>query len=270
MKSKAVVIAAMAAILIFGVVIFLRMSHKAAARPAKAKKKIAVSVPSPRKATRAKVAIVMDDFGYNMNDFNALFSIGQPITLSVLPDLKYSKAVAKFARERGYEVILHLPLEAHRKDVKEEIDTIRGGMPDSEVILRLSKEIESIPGLTGVSNHMGSKATEDAKLMTVILTHLKQGGLYFFDSVTSDKTVCREVAGSVGIKYARRDIFLDNIDKTDYIEGQLEILEKIALKKGKVIVICHDRKKTIAALVKMMPRMARDGIEFVSLKEMVR
>ncbi len=88
MKSRGIILAALAAILIFGVVVFLRAPHKAM-RPVKAKKKAVVSIPAPRKAaTRAKVAIVMDDFGYNMNNFDALFSIGQPVTLSILPDLR--------------------------------------------------------------------------------------------------------------------------------------------------------------------------------------
>lgn len=270
MKSRAVILAVLALVLVFGVTVFLRMPHKAATRPAKAKKKSTVSVPAPRKAARAKVAIVMDDFGYNMNDLNTLFSIGQPITLSVLPDLKYSKRVAKFARERGYEVMLHLPLEPHAKNVKEEADTIRSGMPEGEIASRLSKEIESVPGLSGVSNHMGSKSTEDVNLMTIVLSNLKQKGLYFFDSLTSEKSVCRDVAKTIGIKYAKRDIFLDNVDNKEYIEHQLVLLENSALKRGRMTAVCHDRKNTIAALVKMMPRMSHDGVEFVFLKEMVR
>lgn len=236
-----------------------------------AKKRAAkITAPAPKVVKRAKVAIVMDDFGYNMNDFDTLFSIKEPITLSILPSLKYSSRVAEYARGRGREVILHLPLEPHRKDVREEIDTIRSGMTESEIASRLAKEIETVPGLTGVSNHMGSKATEDKVLMAAIFKFLKKRHLYFFDSLTSERSVCREAAEAAGLKYARRDIFLDNTDKEEYIEKQLALLEKMAFKRGRAIAVCHDRKNTIAALAKMMPRMAKDGVEFVTLSDMER
>jgi len=223
-----------------------------------------------KKFTNPKIAIVMDDFGYNKNNLDELFSIKEPITLSILPDLKYSREIADLARSHGYEVILHLPLESHRKEVKEEIDTIKTGMAAKEVLARLAKDVESVPGLDGVSNHMGSKATEDKALMTTILTYLKKNNLYFFDSLTSEKSVCREVAGTVGVRYARRDMFLDNTNDANYIEEQLLKLRKFAFRNGRVIAICHDRKTTIAVLNKIMPDMVRDGIKFVYLSELTK
>lgn len=223
-----------------------------------------------KKFANPKIAIVMDDFGYNKNNLDELFNIKEPITLSILPDLKYSREIADLARSHGYEVILHLPLESHRKEVREELDTIKTGMSGKEVLARLTKEIESVPGLDGVSNHMGSKATEDKALMTTILTCLKKNSLYFFDSLTSEKSVCREVAGAVGVRYARRDMFLDNTNDTNYIEEQLLKLRKFAFRNGRVIAICHDRKTTIAVLSKIMPEMVRDGVKFVYLSELAK
>ncbi len=222
-----------------------------------------------KKFPHPKVAIVMDDFGYNMSNLETFFSIKKPITLSVLPGLRYSAQIADLARARGYEVILHLPLEAHRKDVVEEVDTIRTGMSDGSVLIRLRKEISEVPGLSGVSNHMGSKATEDKQLMPVIFAELKKDKLYFFDSLTSQKSVCREAAKEMGLRYARRDMFLDNSTEAPYIEKQLLELEKFAFRNGKAIAVCHDRKNTVKVLAKFMPEMARDGVEFVFLSEMV-
>lgn len=268
MRQRIIIIAA-AAVVLIGAIIFL-WPHKAV-KPVKiAKKKAVAAAPAPRPAKAAKVVIVMDDFGYNMNNLDTFFSINEPVTLSVLPEVKYSAAISEKARSKGYEVILHLPLEPHRKDVKEEADTINGRMTESEIISKLAREVKSVPGLTGVSNHMGSKATEDKRLMAIIFGYLKKQNLFFFDSMTSEKSVCREVAKSVGLKYARRDIFLDNTDDLQHVEKQLAALERIALRRGSAIAVCHDRKNTITALAKAMPGMARNGIEFVKLSEMVR
>jgi len=78
-----------------------------------------------RSRKSAKVAVVMDDFGYNMNNTDALFAIGEPVTLSILPNLRRSRDIAESARKHGYEVILHLPLESHRNDVREEDGTLK-------------------------------------------------------------------------------------------------------------------------------------------------
>lgn len=223
-----------------------------------------------KKVSVPKVAIVMDDFGYNMNNVEDVIAINKAVTFSVLPDLKYSAEIAKLACSRGYEVILHLPLEPGRKDVKEEVNTIRSAMNDKDVIAQLDRELASVPGASGASNHMGSRSTEEKPLMTLILAHLKNKGLYFFDSLTSEKSVCRELAASIGIRYAQRDMFLDNSGDTAYIEKQLLALRKLAFRRGCAIGVCHDRKNTVAVLRKMMPKIAKDGIHFVFLSELVK
>lgn len=223
-----------------------------------------------KKFANPKVAIVLDDFGNNKNNLGVLFSMHQPVTLSILPDLKYSTEIARASRSRGYEVILHLPLEPHNANIKEEDDTIKSGMSEAQIYARLKKEIAGIPGLTGVSNHMGSKATEDKALMTTILKYLKAHSLYFSDSMTSQKSVCREVAREIGIPYARRDVFLDNSEEIPSIEKQMLVLRRLAFRKGRAMAIGHDKKNTVAVLARMMPEMAKEGIEFVYLSEMVK
>ena len=216
------------------------------------------------------VAIVMDDFGYNTNSLAALFAIREPVTLSILPNLPYSTAIAREARATGHEVILHLPLASHRKDVREEMDTINSNMAPGAALARLDAAIASVPGLKGVSNHMGSKATEDFKLMELIFGRLKKDGLYFLDSLTSQRSACKAAAKSAGIVYARRDIFLDNSEDPEYIKKQILAMRKLAFKKGSVIAICHDRRNTVKVLREMMPELAAAGIRFVYLSELVR
>ena len=217
-----------------------------------------------------KVAIVIDDFGYNMNNLDRLFAAKRAVTFSVLPNLPYSKRIAELASSKGYEVILHLPLESNDLAAPAEIGTIKTGMSEKEILVLLGKDIASVPGLSGVSNHQGSKATEDKRSMSIILSDLKKRKLYFFDSLVTDKSVCREAAARVKVPYAKRDIFLDNENNPEYIEKQMLSLRKAAFKYGSIIAICHDRKNTITVLNKMMPELAEEGVQFVCLSEMVR
>ena len=217
-----------------------------------------------------EVAIVIDDFGYNMNNLDRLFAIKRAVTFSVLPNLPYSKRIAGLASSKGYEVILHLPLESIDLAAPAEADTIKTGMGEKEILALLEKDIASVSGLSGVSNHQGSKATEDKRLMSIVLSDLKKRSLYFFDSLVTDKSVCRDAAAQWRVPYAKRDIFLDNENSPEYVEKQMLSLRRMAFKYGSVIAVCHDRKNTITVLNKMMPELAEEGIRFVYLSEMVK
>ena len=120
---------------------------------------IAVLLHKPAKGL-TRVAIVLDDWGYNDYNFKGAVSIGRPITLAVLPDLGYSKYIAEEAGKNKAEVILHLPLEAHDRRKRPEKETIRTSMARTQVINTVRKKLSAVPGIKGVSNHMGSKATE--------------------------------------------------------------------------------------------------------------
>jgi len=228
-----------------------------------------VVIKKPR-ALRPRVAIVMDDLGYNVNNLDDVLAIGQPITFSVLPNLKFSRQAAKTAHQKGYEVILHLPMESTRNDVRMEPDTIGLGMGEEGILAVLEKDIDSVPYLTGVSNHMGSKATADSYVMKTVMGRLNEKDLYFFDSLVTPKTVCKGAAADAGIRFARRDVFIDNSSDPASIEKAMMDLRKIATKRGWAIGICHYRKSTIKVLATVMPKFAADGVEFVYLSELVK
>jgi polysaccharide deacetylase 2 family uncharacterized protein YibQ len=234
------------------------------------KKRAAEMLPMVRRFENPKVAIVIDDFGYNMNNVDTFLGMNKPLTFSVLPNLKYSAKVAEMAREKGNDVMLHLALEPKRDDLKPEPGEINSRMGEAEVLARLDAAMKSVPGIKGVSNHEGSKSTEEAALMTVIMNDLKRRGLFFFDSLTSQNSICQNLAGKSGIRFAKRDIFLDNESDVNSVKRNLAGLAKFAFGNGRAIAICHDRKNTAAALAETMPLMAREGIEFVRLSELVK
>jgi len=224
----------------------------------------------PEAVKKAKVAIVIDDLGYNLRNTDSIFDINKPVTLSILPNLAYSKTIAADAAEKGYEIILHLPLQSFQEEAPAEQATISAGMEDAEVINSLARAIDSLNMLKGVSNHMGSKATQDEGLMRLIFGELKERRLYFFDSLVTDKSVCQRVASEVGIKFAQRDVYLDNLDDKSYIKNQYKLLIEKARASGFSFGIGHDKELTIQTLAEEMPKSEKEGIEFVFLSELVK
>jgi polysaccharide deacetylase 2 family uncharacterized protein YibQ len=228
------------------------------------------SIGQSRRTYQGRIAIVLDDWGYSLNNAETLKEIKEPLTLAILPRRAYSGAISQLALELKKEAILHLPLEPRRQpQYRLEPDTIVSSMPRKEVVKILEADIKSVPGIKGVSNHMGSLATENDKLMTIIFAELKKRGLYFLDSFTG-KTVCKKLSGSMGIPYARRHVFLDNKPDKEYIIGQVETLAKIAAQEGAAVGIGHDRAKTMEVLAECVPDLRKRGFKFVYVSELVK
>lgn len=225
------------------------------------------------KEAKAYVAFVIDDWGYNQRYVDLLLQIDRPITLAILPNLRYSGYVAEEIKKNGnvHDIILHLPLESKKGDAVE-MNTIRSGMEKADILPILAKDLGSIPGIIGVSNHQGSKVTEDKRVMRIILAELKKRNLFFLDSRTTPRSVVPNVAAEIGIRHAVRDVFLDlGEEKTErYVKKQIEKLAGVALQKKRAIGIGHNKMITLTAIKDSIPYLEKQGIVIVPLKELVK
>ena len=217
-----------------------------------------------------KVAVVIDDMGEDMGQITRLLKLDTPVTVAILPFRAHSKDVANFAHEGGLEVLLHIPMEP--KNLAEN-DPGKGAllvnMKTDEIRSVLNEDIDEIPYITGVNNHMGSRFTEDASLMKEVLAEVKQRGFFFLDSKTTDKSKALSIAKKAGVKSVGRDIFLDNEQDKEYIKGQFRELIGIAKKRGKAIAIGHPHAATLTALEEMIPEFKREGVEVVRVGELL-
>lgn len=217
---------------------------------------------------KGKIAIVIDDWGYTLANVETASGIGAPLTASILPNLPYSEKVASKLHSLGFEIILHLPLEPSER-FRLEKDTILTSMDEGEVSRILGRDLDNLPFAKGVSNHMGSLATQDKRTMGFVFKELKKRNLYFFDSLSSAKSACAVLARQEGIGFAKRDIFLDNTHDPAYIRSQLYKARSRAYLNGEAIVIGHDRKNTLEVLKEEVPRLKHEGYRFVLLSELI-
>lgn len=217
----------------------------------------------------ARIAIVIDDWGYNLNNLEFLSDISQKLTLAILPNLTYSTQIAKLAASvENREVIVHLPMEPHDSNLRLEENTIMSNMDKRQILSILNKALISVPYAKGFSNHRGSKATEDKNLIKIIFTEIKKRNLFFLDSLATNKSTAEEISKDLNIKFAKRSIFLDNIDEPAYIKRQLVKLVNAALRTGQAVGIGHDRAGTLKVLKETLPEFEANGIEIVFVSEL--
>ncbi len=223
-----------------------------------------------KKPIIGRIAIIVDDFGYNNRSCKFFELLNVPISASILPKLAYSEETANCAHRNNKEVMLHLPLEPHKYSEKYPDNyVIETSMNKNQIIRILNESFKSTPFADGTNNHMGSKGTEDQALMKIILTYLKKQSLFFVDSFVSENSVCLELSKKMDVPSIKRDIFLDNKNNRQYIENQFLKLADIARKKGYAVGIGHDRRLTQKIILEQTKLLSEQGFEFISIKEML-
>ncbi|NLL61610.1 MAG: divergent polysaccharide deacetylase family protein [Candidatus Atribacteria bacterium] len=218
---------------------------------------------------KAKVAIIIDDIGYQMEVVEQINKLTFPVAISILPFMPYSQLAAEKGKEKGLTVLLHLPMEPHDANINPGKGAIFTTMNEQEIRAKISANLKDIPNIDGVNNHMGSKATEDVYTMRIVLKELKERDLFFVDSRTSPNSIGYELSKEMDINAAQRDIFLDNEQNVEYIRNQVMALKGLALKNGYAIAIGHPYCNTITVLNEIESMLEPDGIEIVRLEELL-
>ncbi|HVO76501.1 MAG TPA: divergent polysaccharide deacetylase family protein [Candidatus Bathyarchaeia archaeon] len=215
------------------------------------------------------VAICVDDFGFFNNSLVREFlELDVPLTISVIPGLKYSEKVCREAAEAGKDILCHLPMEAEKEGWDAgDIPLIRVSMKPKEIERALTKALATTPGVVGINNHMGSRATADRKVMQTVLRICKTRGLFFFDSMTTPHSVVREVAKEVGATEAGNDLFLDRTEGES--RENMRKLLSIASQRGAAIGILHVKSQSLEDLRWMIDEARKQGIDFLTISQMI-
>lgn len=229
--------------------------------------------PPDRDVDRDKLpvaALIIDDIGYDRGMARSLAEIDPGITFSILPHSPHRREIAAYARKKGLEVMLHLPMEPMEYP---QVDPGPGALlmaqdPDT-LIETLKDNLESVPDIMGVNNHMGSRMTSESTKMYQVFTVLKKKNLFFIDSRTAPRSVCRPSAGLLQIPFAERDVFLDHSQDRETIRKQIRTLVRTAERKGRAIGIGHPHAETYEMLVEEYPRLSR-RVRIVHASELVR
>lgn len=212
-----------------------------------------VTKPLPPKALPA-VAIIIDDVGYDQNLAESFLSLDTVLTFSFFPHSPYGTDIAGKANARGFEVMLHLPMEPNEYPAADPgPGTLLTSMTPDELISALRQNLDDVPYISGVNNHMGSKMTARHAQMNQIFTILKQRKLFFIDSRTTTETLTRHSARLFKVPWAERNVFLDHYVDADFIRKQFKLLIVTAQRQGEAIGIGHPHKLTYQILGEMLP-----------------
>ncbi len=225
-------------------------------------------LPAIKKQPR--VAIIIDDMGYDRALAEKFIGLNPALTLAILPHSPHQQAIARIAHAQGAEIMLHLPMEpSEYPEINPGPGALLTSMSPDELLKVLEENLLAVPHVKGVNNHMGSKMTTHSEQIYQVFSVLKRRGLYFIDSRTTEASVCQPSARLLQLPFAQRDVFLDHVQDPAFIRKQVRELVRVARQKGEALGIGHPHLTTYNILKEVLPEL-RQQVELVPASRLVR
>lgn len=201
-----------------------------------------------------RLAIIIDDLGYNLNRGVAVAELPAPVTLAIIPRTPHARALAELGQRRGKEIMVHMPMTSSHSQVGDPL-LLSPSLTESAFYTVIDEAVSAVPGATGMNNHMGSELTENRVAMERFMSRLKSLNMFFIDSRTTADTVAGDVAEEVAVPTASRSVFLDNERDRLLIHKHLLRAIELAQHSGTAIAIGHPYPETLEVLVEALPQL---------------
>jgi polysaccharide deacetylase 2 family uncharacterized protein YibQ len=286
--SPATLFFAALSLVLAGVVVWLWRARPPAPAPpaaatptaprAKATPRPARPTAAPRHATPPagapgppRIAILIDDLGNDRAAAARIASWPWPVAGAVLPGLPGSTPTARAFEDSGKEVLLHLPMEPEGyPGVRPGPGVVLRAQSDDEIAATLEHDLATVPGASGINNHMGSAATADPRVMRAVAAVLSRRGLFFVDSRTTTSTVARDAAEKAGVPSTSRRVFLDDVQTPAAVSRSFDELVRRAKEEGEALAIGHPHPVTMEVLERELRDLPAKGVRLVRVRDLVR
>ena len=194
-----------------------------------------VPLPKPKPPAEAlpKVAIIIDDLGYDQRIAQKFLDLDAGLTFAVLPLAPHTRLIAATIFKKGGELMLHLPMEPlEYPSVDPGPGALLSSMSADDLIAQLRENLSDVPGIKGVNNHMGSKLTAESARLYQVFSVLKkeEGGRHtpFFNGYRPQfyfRTT--DVTGASKLPQGTEMVM-----PGDNVNLEVELIAPIAMEKG--------------------------------------
>jgi len=229
-------------------------------------------LPPERKEPEAesggqRIAVIIDDIGYDLRVVEELVRIDAPIAFAILPHTPHAREAARLLHTAGKEILLHLPMEPRSYPADNPGEgALFVDMDEGKIRKRIEADLAAVPHVSGVNNHMGSRFMEDEVRLAVVMQELAKRGLFFVDSVTTPHSRARPAAAAAGVRYVSRAVFIDHASGYAAALANLVHPPHRGGKQGKpLLMIGHPRPETVRALREALSLWPQEGVRMIPL-----
>lgn len=214
-------------------------------------------------------SIIIDDVGNNLEYGKDVINLPATLTIAILPKTTYARRLARLAAKNNKEVMLHLPMQSveHHQHSPGTLDL---HMTRSEFREQLRLNLNSVPYVRGVNNHMGSLLTRHPGHMSWLMDELsRMGGLYFIDSKTTSKSIADKIAVENNVPVLSRDFFLDPDHRPETLRQQFDRFIQKVNRRGYALAIAHPYPETIKFLKANLDELNEHGISLIPVSQLI-
>lgn len=217
-------------------------------------------------AAHPRVALIFEHAGGSLAELIPIYAMHEPFGLGIFPHMRYSAEIARTAAAHGVTPMLHLPLEPiHPADLGPVRGAVWVRMTDAQIMQVVEQDLESVSGVVGVSNHAGSRATADRRVMTAVLRAVKARGLWFNENPETEKSVVPQVARRLDVPIVVTTTYLDI--PPDHIAEKVRAFIAAAKQQGTAVAAAHISTGAPDVVRRMLPEFRRAGIVFAPITE---
>ena len=220
----------------------------------------------PAAASRPRLALVIDDFGYNYGMAERIAQLRLRATWAIIPGTPHGHKIAEYAVRQGQPFLLHVPMQAMGDPDGGRNYVIGIDVPEKKMAEYLASLQKDFPHAIGINNHRGSKATSDAPTMRRFMKALSATRWGFLDSRTSGRTVAEKTARNYHIPTAQNKVFIDGTTDLPTMKARFNAALHLARKYGNAVAICHAREKTLPFLA-YLSTLDLNPVELVTVDE---
>ena len=220
---------------------------------------------------KPRIAIIVTNLGLSATYTKAALKLlPEDITLSFSHVAPRLKSWIREARQKGHEVLMDIPMEPlgfPKNDPGRA--TLLTSSNEVENLNRLEHVMKKAGGYVGLLGTLGTKFMLHSETFLPILKTIKQRGLIYVDSRSTSRSLGPELASSIQLPRAFNDIFIDKEPSNQKIQGKLDELEKIALKKRFAVGIAQPFPLTIEILSQWAEKLKAKQISLAPITAVV-
>lgn len=240
------------------------------------------ALPSAPPSKFAKLVIIIDDFGEDRAGVREMLSIPAPLTAAVLPFREHSLADATAAIGSGFDVIAHIPFST--PDIPEiwlGKGLIKADMSKQDIVALLNKVKKELPMMKGISNHIGPMGCDNSFINDCLLSWLSEQNMLLVDNMISGTSLSEHSAYQLASLHNMQDFvlertyFLDGEEHAtvDAVKKQIRKAAYEAHETGLSVAVGHvgteGGLRTAQAISEMLPWLAENNVEIVSIQDLV-
>ncbi len=216
---------------------------------------------------RPKIVLVIGGMGINLKlTEQAIKELPGAVTFAFAPYGRNLQRLINKARQKGHEVVLHLPMEPFGyPGINPGPKTLLSEADPLENLKSLQWLMSRFTGYTGVTNYMGSKFTADGGALLPVFSQLKARGLVYFDDGLNGGTLINSIARAANLPNRRADININGDLPYSQLQQTLVDLENLARNKGLAIGVGTGLEATIDAVESWSRELEDRGFLLVPL-----